>query len=63
MLRNMAEAALVRGRADVSDALHRAYDRSARLDVMQALLGTLDRIGVRGATRMLKWLEAGSILN
>jgi hypothetical protein len=63
MLRNMAEAALVRGRVDVSDALHRAHDRSARLDIMQALLVRLDRIGVRGATRLLKWLEAGSILN
>jgi hypothetical protein len=63
MLRNMAEAALVRGRTDVSDALYRAYDRSARLDVVQGLLVRLDRIGVRGATRLMKWLEAGSILN
>jgi hypothetical protein len=63
MLRNMAEAALVRGRTDVSDALHRAYDRSARLDIAQAMLVRLDRLGVRGATRLLKWLEAGSIRN
>jgi hypothetical protein len=63
MLRNMAEAALVRGRSDVSDALHRAMIARHGWTVMQALLGRLDRIGVRGATRLLKWLEAGSILN
>ncbi|HKP28025.1 MAG TPA: hypothetical protein VJU15_01390 [Gemmatimonadales bacterium] len=63
MVRNMAEAALARGRTDVSRALYRAHDRSARLDIMEAILRRLDRLGVRGATRLLRWLETGSIRN
>ena len=63
MLRNMAQAAMLRGRPDVSRALHRAYDRSARLDLLSSVVIRLDRLGVRIPARLLTWLDAGSIRN
>jgi hypothetical protein len=63
MVRGLSEASFNNGRTDLGRALQSAYDRSARLDLAGGLLTSLDRLGIRGATRLRRWLERGSVYN
>lgn len=63
MLRTLAAESFVAGRPDLGRALQRAYDRSARLDLVGELLAAADQIGLRGTTWLRGWLEHGSIRN
>ena len=62
-MRNLAAECRRLGRHDIGRALESAYDRSFRLDMVTALLGRLDRAGLRGAGRVGAWLERDSIMN
>jgi hypothetical protein len=61
MLRIHSTEAVRCGRFDFSRALDAAYDRSARLEIPSGPMTRLDRLGIRGATRIPTWLERGNI--
>jgi hypothetical protein len=63
LLRGITTEAYRLDRPDIGRALVVAANRSSRLNTASGVLTRLDRMGLRGASRLRSWLERGDIRN